>query len=57
MSEDDLRSPIGSSFESFLEEEGFLDEVDELSIKKVIAASAGREGVRSPRSSETKTAM
>lgn len=37
MSEDDLRSPIGSSFESFLEEEGILDDVDELAIKKVIA--------------------
>ncbi|MGO4438466.1 Fis family transcriptional regulator [Rhizobium sp. RAF56] len=37
MSEYNIKSPIGSSFESFLEEEGILDEVDELAIKKVIA--------------------
>lgn len=37
MSEDDLTSPIGSSFESFLEEEGILNEVDELAIKRLIA--------------------
>ncbi len=29
--------PIGSSFESFLEEEGLLDSVDEAAIKEVIA--------------------
>jgi len=27
----------GSSFESFLEEEGILDEVDEATVKRVIA--------------------
>lgn len=37
MSEDDLISPIGSSFEKFLEEEGILNEVDEIAIKRVIA--------------------
>ena len=29
--------PIGSSFESFLEEEGLLDAVDEAAVKEVIA--------------------
>ncbi len=33
---DDI-SPIGSSFESFLAEEGLLDAVDEAAIKQVIA--------------------
>ena len=30
-------SPIGSSFESFLEEEGLLEAVDEAAVKEVIA--------------------
>lgn len=36
MSQDDVH-PIGSSFESFLEEEGLLELVDEAAIKEVIA--------------------
>jgi hypothetical protein len=36
MSEAEMH-PIGSSFESFLEEEGLLDFVDEAAIKEVIA--------------------
>jgi DNA-binding Xre family transcriptional regulator len=36
MSEDPDRH-IGSSFESFLEEEGALDEIDALAIKRVVA--------------------
>lgn len=37
--------PIGSSFESFLEEEGILEAVDELAIKEVIAWQV-TEGMR-----------
>ena len=33
----------GSSFESFLEEEGILDEVDEAAVKRVIAWQVERE--------------
>ncbi len=33
----------GSSFESFLEEEGILDEVDEAAVKRVIAWQVARE--------------
>ena len=33
----------GSSFESFLEEEGILDEVDEAAVKRVIARQVERE--------------
>ena len=35
--------PIGSSFESFLEEEGLLDTVDEAAIKEVIAWQVEQE--------------
>jgi antitoxin HicB len=34
---DDADRHIGSSFESFLEEEGDLDEIDALAIKRVVA--------------------
>jgi len=33
----------GSSFESFLKEEGILDEVDEAAVKRVIAWQVERE--------------
>jgi antitoxin HicB len=36
-------SPIGSSFESFLEEEGLLDSVDEAAVKEVIAWQVAEE--------------
>jgi hypothetical protein len=36
-------SPIGSSFESFLEEEGLLQSVDEAAIKEVIAWQVAQE--------------
>jgi antitoxin HicB len=36
-------SPIGSSFESFLEEEGMLESVDEAAIKEVIAWQVAHE--------------
>ncbi len=36
-------SPIGSSFESFLEEEGLLQSVDEAAIKEVIAWQVAEE--------------
>jgi hypothetical protein len=34
---DHVHHPIGSSFETFLEEEGILDAVDEAAVKEVIA--------------------
>lgn len=34
---EDALHPIGSSFESFLQEEGILDAVDEAAVKEVIA--------------------
>jgi hypothetical protein len=36
-------SPIGSSFESFLEEEGLLQAVDEAAVKEVIAWQVAEE--------------
>jgi hypothetical protein len=36
-------SPIGSSFENFLEEEGLLQSVDEAAIKEVIAWQVAEE--------------
>ena len=36
---------LGSSFESFLEEEGILDEVDEAAVKRVIAWQVAQEMV------------
>lgn len=38
-----LAHPIGSSFESFLEEEGLLEAVDEAAVKEVIAWQVARE--------------
>ncbi len=38
-----IASPIGSSFESFLEEEGLLEEVDEAAVKAVIAWQVAEE--------------
>lgn len=37
MSGKDVHHPIGSSFETFLEEEGILETVDEAAVKEVIA--------------------
>jgi predicted XRE-type DNA-binding protein len=42
MANDDDIHPIGSSFESFLEEDGLLDSVDEAAIKEVIAWQVGQ---------------
>lgn len=37
MMDGDVHHPIGSTFESFLEEEGILEAVDEAAVKEVIA--------------------
>jgi hypothetical protein len=37
MTDKDVHHPIGSSFDSFLEEEGILETVDEAAVKEVIA--------------------